>query len=189
MPIKKIIQLLYGKKRPHPKNEINRVHAGVRCRSCGGTGILKSYGGKERIVCQMCAATIHVGNYKLEVKGTNHKEVESVSLRLVEEISNEISHNGKLQGEESINNLKGLSDSLRNGEINDSVNNLIQFCKENGYSEFESEALGLSSRFKNLNKSRRKGTLSYEEFVIEQNKIINSIAEILNLINKKIRNA
>lgn len=151
-------------------------------------GIKENYGGEEVIRCSVCMATINVGDYKLEVRGTNYEEVESVSLKLINEISTKLKSSGNLQGKNEILKLEELYSSLKNGEIEKSIKNLIVFCRVKEFNDFEKEALGLSSRFENLKKSQRLDTISYDEFVINQNKIINSIAEILSHINGRIKN-
>jgi len=158
------------------------------CYHCGGDGIEDNFAGESHIRCSMCMAVIHVGNYKLEVKGTNHEEVESVSLKLINDISSKLKTTGKSNEEKEILKLEDLSSSLKDGEIEKSIDNLIAFCEGKKLNDFTKEVIGLSSRFKNLKKSQRLGTISYDEFVINQNKVINSIAEILNLINKRIKN-
>lgn len=167
---------------PRKKSDSRRPMESVRCPGCHGVGLLPL----TEAICPICSANIRVGGYEIEVKGTDHKQVEAVSLNLINEIANKIQLQGKSTKSKDIEELAHLSLSLSKGKFIEALENLISFCNSNNFKDYEKEAIGLLSRYNDLKQSQRTGIIGFDEFIINQNKIINTIAEILNLINKEV---
>lgn len=88
--IKKIIEILTGKRSKTIRRTFQTTSAA--CPSCHGTGsiYLGAMNGTKRVTCPTCMASIVIGDYKLEVSGTDSNEVETVSKKLIDEITKKI---------------------------------------------------------------------------------------------------